>query len=734
MSDGKIFLNQEAAKAEGPGPKVSIVVATRNRKRDLERCLRSLEAELADPSEVEILVVDSGSRDDTCRFLAGLAAPTKNGAHPRIPVRYLYQKNAAASVARNLGAREARGEWVAFLDDDCEVQPGWFRELHRALRPGVEAVGGPALVPEGNPYPKWFRSGWESLDLGSRSGPFEPSLYPMECNLAVRRSRFQELAGMNPNLGPSAVRQGFHEGPELIRRLRKHCPEPDAVWYQGGARVWHRIDPGKVRVRSRLVRSFFAGIDHTRAQKGPRGGGWIRLLQNFLQALGRLGSCLWQPAWARLRMGKQNWIEWLYVTEARNFYRLGEKVQDLIGEDGPRNFSPPPAIDLKRWVRVPLLRVWKAVVRHLGLGGLPWFVIPDLIEELQAGNPERSPNRILWSAQPAEELRTASHIATEDAHPHLLDIRLVERPWTWIATLEEAEVHGQSVAVTTQAGGLVAETSIEWGHAPEEHGVMRRFFLPAPVRLAGKSLLLGSTGGNTYHHWMLDILPRLRLLAAAGLESSDFDHILVNGFQLPFQKESLEAVGIPLDRCRPLNDRVRYRCEELILPSLPAPLGHPARDNLKFLQSIFLPKTSAGGKRLLVGREPGQSRQVTGWSELREKLMSGGFEECLPGHLSVKEQARLFASADWVVGVHGSALTNLAFCRLGTRVLEIFGWNYVNPCYRDLCGAAGLIHHAVIGEGPGQPHLCLDLDDASGDIRIRPEKILTLLNHSGCLI
>ena len=732
MSEGKIFLNQERAEAGGPGPKISIVVATRNRRKDLERCLRSLEAELPGPAEAEILVVDSGSRDDTCQFLAGLAPPAKNGAHPKISVRYLYQKNAAASVARNLGAREARGEWVAFLDDDCEVQPGWFGELCQALRPGVEAVGGPAVVPEGAPYPAWFRSEWESLDLGSQSGPFDPSLYPMECNLAVRRSRFQELAGMNPKLGPSAVRQGFHEGPELIRRLRKFCPEARAVWYEAGARAWHRIDPGKVRVRSRLVRSFFAGIDHTRAQKRPGGGGWIRVVQDVFQALGRLGSCLWQPAWARLRMGRQEWIEWLYITEARNFYRLGEKVQDLMGGEGPRNFSPPPAHDLKRWVRMPLLRFWKGAMRRFRSGGVPWFVIPDLSEELQAGNPERNPNRILWSAQPKEELRTASQTSIEDAHPHLLDVCPIKRPQTWIAVLGQAEVHGPSVAVVTREGGLVAEASIEWGHIPEDHGVMRRFFLPAPVRLKGQSLLLGSTGGNTYHHWMLDILPRLRLLAVAGLEPSSFDHILVNGFQIPFQRESLEVVGIPLDRCRSLNDRVRYRCEELILPSLPAPLGHPSRENLKFLQSIFLPKELETGRRLLVGREPGQSRQVTGWQTVRETLVAGGFTECFPGQLSVKEQARLFASADWVVGVHGSALTNLAFCRPGTRVLEIFGWNYVNPCYRDLCGAAGLIHHAVIGEGPGRPHLCLDLDDASGDIRIRPEKILTLLKNSGC--
>ena len=52
-----------------------------------------------------------------------------------------------------------------------------------------------------------------------------------------------------------------------------------------------------------------------------------------------------------------------------------------------------------------------------------------------------------------------------------------------------------------------------------------------------------------------------------------------------------------------------------------------------------------------------------------------------------------------IVGAHGAALTNLVFCRPGTRVIELFSPRYVNPCYRDLCVAAGLSYAAVIGDG-----------------------------------
>jgi capsular polysaccharide biosynthesis protein len=80
-------------------------------------------------------------------------------------------------------------------------------------------------------------------------------------------------------------------------------------------------------------------------------------------------------------------------------------------------------------------------------------------------------------------------------------------------------------------------------------------------------------------------------------------------------------------------------------------------------------------------------------------LSERGFDSVDCGKMSVQEQAEVFGSAEVVVGAHGAALTNLVFCRPGTRVVELFSPAYVNPCYRDLCVAAGLRHAAVIGNG-----------------------------------
>ena len=101
------------------------------------------------------------------------------------------------------------------------------------------------------------------------------------------------------------------------------------------------------------------------------------------------------------------------------------------------------------------------------------------------------------------------------------------------------------------------------------------------------------------------------------------------------------------------------------------------------------------------------------------------------GKLSIQEQAEIFGSADVVVGAHGAALTNLAFCQPGTRVVELFSPHYVNPCYRDLCVAAGLRHAAVIGDGKDW-ELSVKHDQPSAAITVSWELVEEALEKLNC--
>lgn len=92
-------------------PKISVIIPTYNRARYVTKAIDSALAQTY--QDYEIIVVDDGSTDDTRQVLK----PYMDR------VRYIYQKNAGTSTARNTGIRSAQGEWLAFLDSDDEWMP-----------------------------------------------------------------------------------------------------------------------------------------------------------------------------------------------------------------------------------------------------------------------------------------------------------------------------------------------------------------------------------------------------------------------------------------------------------------------------------------------------------------------------------------------------------------------------------------------------------------------------------
>src|SRR5690348_7271137 len=101
-------------------PYITIVVPTRNRSSLLTRLLASL-SDLA-YSEWEVIVVDDGSVDTT-------ASTAKHFRDAGLPLRYLYQPWGKMGAARNRGVDNARGEIVAFTDDDCTVTTQWLAAI-----------------------------------------------------------------------------------------------------------------------------------------------------------------------------------------------------------------------------------------------------------------------------------------------------------------------------------------------------------------------------------------------------------------------------------------------------------------------------------------------------------------------------------------------------------------------------------------------------------------------------
>lgn len=104
---------------------LSIIVPTRDNAGPLVRAVQSLLAQTL--ASIEVIVIDDGSRDDTAQQLAALAA-----ADPRLVV--LAGGGRGVSAARNMGLAAARGDYLAFLDDDDWADAGMAASLVAAAR------------------------------------------------------------------------------------------------------------------------------------------------------------------------------------------------------------------------------------------------------------------------------------------------------------------------------------------------------------------------------------------------------------------------------------------------------------------------------------------------------------------------------------------------------------------------------------------------------------------------
>ena len=214
---------------------------------DLKTTLEALCGQVDPGCPVEILVVDNGSIDDTRHVVEAAAAQS------RTPVVYLNESRPGKSHALNTAVAHARGDLLAFTDDDVLPSPKWLAAYAQAFsETGADYVAGRILPLWEVPPPRWLTADQHGVVAASDGGPRRLILegvrdwvMPIGANMAVRRQVLDRIGGWNPNLGK--LKDTLRTGEDHEFALKMLAAGFKGV-YEPEASVLHRVPAERLRL------------------------------------------------------------------------------------------------------------------------------------------------------------------------------------------------------------------------------------------------------------------------------------------------------------------------------------------------------------------------------------------------------------------------------------------------------------------------------------------------------
>jgi glycosyltransferase involved in cell wall biosynthesis len=311
--------------------KISVILCTYNRFQSLTNALDSVAAQtLPESVEWEVLVVDNNSRDQTREVVEDFCR-----RYPR-RFRYLLEPQQGKSYALNAGIREAKGEILAFMDDDVTVDPRWLASLTAPLRNGKWAGSGGLTVPAQTfTPPDWMAlDGPYSMmgilcagfDLGDK--PRELDQAPYGTNMAFRKEMFEKHGDFRTDMGPCPGSEMRNEDTEFGRRL---LAAGEHFWYEPSAIVYHMIPEDRAKKEFFLTWWFDFGRALVREWgRGPAVLGIPGPYFNILK-LGTIAMAERMGRWmvARNPQKRFYWKCWVWATagQIKEYCRLARSTQ-----------------------------------------------------------------------------------------------------------------------------------------------------------------------------------------------------------------------------------------------------------------------------------------------------------------------------------------------------------------------------------------------------------------------
>jgi len=210
---------------------LSVIICTYNRAESLKRTFDSLmnQQGVNDKKLWELLIVDNNSNDQTSEVVE------KYMENTRLNIRYVFEPRQGKTYALNTGISNARGQVLAFTDDDVIADSKWVASIMEAAQNyRYEGFGGKVVPLWPSAVPPWIQptgpyakpivgSPIVSHDCGDEIKEYGESMWvPIGANMFFRREVFEKYGEFRTDLGPKGEIYGPYEDSELGFRLKKN--------------------------------------------------------------------------------------------------------------------------------------------------------------------------------------------------------------------------------------------------------------------------------------------------------------------------------------------------------------------------------------------------------------------------------------------------------------------------------------------------------------------------------
>jgi GT2 family glycosyltransferase len=266
---------------------ISVIVVTYNRPRDVRDTIDSLLNQSVKP--FEIIVIDNGSN------------PPLNMEFRSANVKSIrFDQEVGLSKARNYGISTAKGEHVAFIDDDAVADKHWLEEFQKGMDE-ADILGGSIKPLHQAVPPEW----WSEKDFGGCAGVGNAlNGFIWGGNMVIRKETFTTVGLFNPNIGRHEGKLlGFEEVDLIDRATKKGL----SVQFMPTAIVYHKVPPNKMTFGYIVRWNYYGG----KSQKLREGNRPLKTSLGILFGIFYMASPRILISGKPARIRKIAWMAWL---------------------------------------------------------------------------------------------------------------------------------------------------------------------------------------------------------------------------------------------------------------------------------------------------------------------------------------------------------------------------------------------------------------------------------------